>query len=328
MAESLGRARHLRDAQRRSAPEILRARDVPLSVGAHPHGPCPQLRDGRRGGALQARARASTCCIRWAGTRSACRPKTPPCRTRRIPRNGPTPTSPPCAAQLKSMGLSLDWSREIATCDPSYYKHQQKLFLDFLAAGLVARKKSKVNWDPVDQTVLANEQVIDGRGWRSGAPVEQRELTQWFFKITDYSEELLGAPRHARPLAGKSAADAAQLDRPLGGAAGALRRSIPRRSARSTAPRRRANSRSTRRGPTRCSARRFMAIAPDHPLAAAAAEARSQRSPRSSRRCRRIGTSRRRHRDRGEAGLRHRPARPASVRRRVGRCRSMSPISS
>ena len=96
-------------------------------------------------------------------------------------------------SQLKSMGLSLDWSREIATCDPAYYKHQQKLFLDLLAAGLVARKKSKVNWDPVDQTVLANEQVVDGRGWRSGAIVEQRELTQWFFRITDYSEELLEA---------------------------------------------------------------------------------------------------------------------------------------
>ena len=95
--------------------------------------------------------------------------------------------------QLKSMGLSLDWSREIATCDPSYYKHQQKLFLDFLAAGLVARKKSKVNWDPVDHTVLANEQVIDGRGWRSGALVEQRDLTQWFFKISDYAEDLLEA---------------------------------------------------------------------------------------------------------------------------------------
>jgi len=96
-------------------------------------------------------------------------------------------------AQLKSMGLSLDWSREIATCDPKYYKHQQKMFLDFLAAGLVERKQSKVNWDPVDQTVLANEQVIDGRGWRSGAPVEQRELTQWFFKITKFSEDLLTA---------------------------------------------------------------------------------------------------------------------------------------
>ncbi|MGB7098465.1 MAG: leucine--tRNA ligase [Xanthobacteraceae bacterium] len=96
-------------------------------------------------------------------------------------------------AQLKSMGLSLDWSREIATCDPAYYKHQQKMFLDFLRAGLVERRKSKVNWDPVDQTVLANEQVIDGRGWRSGAIVEQRELTQWFFKITDYSQDLLDA---------------------------------------------------------------------------------------------------------------------------------------
>jgi leucyl-tRNA synthetase len=96
-------------------------------------------------------------------------------------------------SQLQSMGLSLDWAREIATCDPSYYKHQQRMFLDFLKAGLVERKQSKVNWDPVDMTVLANEQVIDGRGWRSGALVEQRELTQWFFKISDYAEELLEA---------------------------------------------------------------------------------------------------------------------------------------
>ena len=96
-------------------------------------------------------------------------------------------------AQLKSMGLSLDWSREIATCDPAYYQHQQKMFLDFLRAGLVERRQSKVNWDPVDQTVLANEQVIDGRGWRSGALVEQRELTQWFFKITAFAQELLDA---------------------------------------------------------------------------------------------------------------------------------------
>ncbi|MFY9600169.1 MAG: leucine--tRNA ligase [Pseudolabrys sp.] len=95
--------------------------------------------------------------------------------------------------QLQSMGLSLDWAREIATCDPAYYRHQQKMFLDFLKAGLVERKQSKVNWDPVDQTVLANEQVIDGRGWRSGAEVEQRELTQWFFKISEYSEDLLRA---------------------------------------------------------------------------------------------------------------------------------------
>ena len=95
--------------------------------------------------------------------------------------------------QLKSMGLSFDWTREFATCDPEYYQQQQRLFLDFLKAGLVARKSAKVNWDPVDETVLANEQVIDGRGWRSGAIVEQRELTQWFLKISDYSEDLLEA---------------------------------------------------------------------------------------------------------------------------------------
>src|SRR6516164_5091281 len=94
-------------------------------------------------------------------------------------------------SQLKLMGLSIDWSREIATCDPAYYKHQQILFLDMLEKGFVYRRNAKVNWDPVDQTVLANEQVIDGRGWRSNAIVEQRELTQWFFKITDYAEELL-----------------------------------------------------------------------------------------------------------------------------------------
>jgi leucyl-tRNA synthetase len=95
--------------------------------------------------------------------------------------------------QLKSMGLSLDWSREFATCDVEYYHRQQMLFLDFAERGLVTRKSSKVNWDPEDMTVLANEQVIDGRGWRSGALVEQRELTQWFFKITDFNEELLSA---------------------------------------------------------------------------------------------------------------------------------------
>jgi leucyl-tRNA synthetase len=95
--------------------------------------------------------------------------------------------------QLQSIGLSLDWSREFATCDPSYYKHQQKLFLDFLRAGLAEREKRKINWDPVDMTVLANEQVIDGLGWRSGAVVEQREMNQWVFKITKYSQELLDA---------------------------------------------------------------------------------------------------------------------------------------
>lgn len=94
-------------------------------------------------------------------------------------------------AQLKSMGLSIDWNREFATCDPSYYRHEQAMFLKFLEKGIAYRKESIVNWDPVDNTVLANEQVIDGKGWRTGAPVERRKLNQWFLKITDYSEELL-----------------------------------------------------------------------------------------------------------------------------------------
>ncbi|WP_420853371.1 leucine--tRNA ligase [Sphingomonas panacisoli] len=94
-------------------------------------------------------------------------------------------------AQLKRLGFALDWSRELATCEPDYYGHEQALFLDMLAAGLVYRKESSVNWDPVDMTVLANEQVIDGRGWRSGALVEKRKLSQWFLKITQFADELL-----------------------------------------------------------------------------------------------------------------------------------------
>lgn len=94
-------------------------------------------------------------------------------------------------AQLKKLGLSIDWSREFATCDPEYYGHEQKMFLDFVEAGLVDRRESIVNWDPVDMTVLANEQVIDGKGWRSGAPVEQKKLTQWFLRISDFADDLL-----------------------------------------------------------------------------------------------------------------------------------------
>ncbi|WP_448205192.1 leucine--tRNA ligase [Azospirillum sp. sgz302134] len=93
--------------------------------------------------------------------------------------------------QLKTMGLSIDWDREVATCDVEYYRHEQKMFLDFLKEGLAYRKESWVNWDPVDNTVLANEQVIDGRGWRTGALVEKRKLSQWFLKITAFAEELL-----------------------------------------------------------------------------------------------------------------------------------------
>jgi len=93
--------------------------------------------------------------------------------------------------QLKRLGLSIDWDREISTCSKDYYKHQQKLFLELYDKGLVYRKESYVNWDPVDKTVLANEQVIDGKGWRSGAIVERKKLNQWFFKISEFSEELL-----------------------------------------------------------------------------------------------------------------------------------------
>ncbi|MGE4360177.1 MAG: class I tRNA ligase family protein, partial [Lysobacteraceae bacterium] len=93
--------------------------------------------------------------------------------------------------QLKALGYAIDWSREFATCRPDYYVHEQRMFVRLFEKGLVYRKMSVVNWDPVDQTVLANEQVVDGRGWRSGAVVEKREIPQWFLKITDYAQELL-----------------------------------------------------------------------------------------------------------------------------------------
>ncbi len=115
--------------------------------------------------------------------------------------------------QLKRLGFALDWSRELATCDPAYYGHEQALFLDLFDAGLVYRKESEVNWDPVDMTVLANEQVIDGKGWRSGAPVERRKLAQWFLKITDFADDLLDGLKDARQLARQGSADAGKLDR-------------------------------------------------------------------------------------------------------------------
>ena len=106
-------------------------------------------------------------------------------------RNGPTRTSRKCAHRCDRLGYAYDWSREIATCKPEYYRWEQWLFTKMFDKGLVYRKNSVVNWDPVDQTVLANEQVIDGRGWRSDALVERREIPQWFMKITAYADELL-----------------------------------------------------------------------------------------------------------------------------------------
>jgi leucyl-tRNA synthetase len=192
-------------------------------------------------------------------------------------------------AQLKSMGLSLDWSREVATCDPSYYRHQQKMFLDFLAAGLVVRKKSKVNWDPVDHTVLANEQVIDGRGWRSGALVEQRELIQWFFKISDYSEALLAGldrldrwPEKVRLMQRNW----------IGRSEGVLARFAIDPASRgplADEPLARELEIYTTRADTLFGAK-FMAISPDHPLAAAAAR-HDRKLAAFIEECRRIGTS-------------------------------------
>src|SRR5277367_5264161 len=185
-------------------------------------------------------------------------------------------------AELKRMGLSLDWAREFATCQPEYYKHQQKLFLDFLAAGLVERKESWVNWDPVDGTVLANEQVIDGRGWRSGAPVEKKLLSQWFLRITQYAPELLAAldgldrwPERVRLMQanwiGRSegAHVVFELTRPEGG--------IETGEVFTTRP-------DTLFGMS------FLALAPEHPLTAAVA-ARDPAAAAFIAECRRMGTS-------------------------------------
>jgi leucyl-tRNA synthetase len=183
--------------------------------------------------------------------------------------------------QLQSMGLSIDWSREVATCDPGYYKHQQSMFLDMLDKGLVYRKSAKVNWDPVDQTVLANEQVIDGRGWRSGALVEQRELTQWFFKITAFSEDLLDSldsltrwPEKVRLMQKNW----------IGRSEGAL----VRFALAQPAPGSEIEVYTTR--PDTLFGAKFIAISPDHPLAAQL----SQGNPELTafiEECRRMGTS-------------------------------------
>ncbi|MGL5447559.1 MAG: leucine--tRNA ligase [Rhabdaerophilum sp.] len=187
-------------------------------------------------------------------------------------------------AQLKSMGLSLDWAREFATCDPDYYKHQQAMFLDFLAGGLVARKTAKVNWDPVDQTVLANEQVIEGRGWRSNALVEQRELTQWFLKISDYSEELLKAlddlprwPEKVRLMQANW----------IGRSEGLM---VRWELVGSTAPKGHSELEIYTTRPDTLFGASFMAIAADHPLAKAASENNPALAVFCDE-CRRMGTS-------------------------------------
>ena len=186
--------------------------------------------------------------------------------------------------QLKSMGLSIDWDREIATCHPSYYVHQQRMFLDMLKAGLVYRKSSKVNWDPVDMTVLANEQVIEGRGWRSGAIVEQKELDQWAFKITAYADDLLQAlktldkwPEKVRIMQENWIGRSEGLQ---------IRWALDPK----TAPKGFSDLEIYTTRPDTLFGASFMAIAPDHPLAKAAA-ANDPKLAAFADECRRMGTS-------------------------------------
>ena len=186
--------------------------------------------------------------------------------------------------QLKSMGLSLDWTREVATCDPSYYVHQQRLFLDMLAKGLAYRRKAKVNWDPVDNTVLANEQVIDGRGWRSGALVEQRDLEQWAFKITAYSEELLESLKTLEKWPEKVRLMQANW---IGRSEGLM---IRWKLVAGTVPNGNDELEVFTTRPDTLFGASFMAISPDHPLAKAAA-AKDPKLAAFCDECRRMGTS-------------------------------------
>ena len=186
--------------------------------------------------------------------------------------------------QLKVMGLSLDWSREFATCDVDYYHRQQMLFADFYEKGLISRKTSKVNWDPVDQTVLANEQVIDGRGWRSGALVETRELTQWFFRITDYAEDLLEAIDHLDDWPEKVRTMQRNW---IGRSEGLLMRWELEAE---TAPDGLSELEVYTTRPDTLFGASFMAVAADHPLARQAAEGNAELAA-FCEECRRMGTS-------------------------------------
>ena len=184
--------------------------------------------------------------------------------------------------ELQRMGLSIDWTREFATCDPSYYGQQQRLFLDFLKAGLVDRRQSWVNWDPVDETVLANEQVVDGRGWRSGAPVEKRSLSQWFFRITDSAPDLLEALSHLDRWPERVRTMQAKW---IGRSEGARVRFQVTDPA---FPISEVEVYTTR--PDTLFGMSFLAVAPEHPIAAAIAESNPAAAPFVAE-CRALGTS-------------------------------------
>ena len=193
------------------------------------------------------RRRACRCCGRWATTRSACPAENAAIKEGGHPRDGrPSATSPRSASRCSGWAGRSTGSREISTARPEYYRWTQWLFLRFFERGLAYRKEAPVKWCPNDQTVLANEQVIDGRCERCGAEVEAQEPEQWFFRITDYADELLDEMALLEALARARPDDAAQLDRPLARARAS--------SSASTAAAR--SCRSSRRGPTRCSARR------------------------------------------------------------------------
>ena len=211
--------------------------------------------------------------------------------------------------QMQSMGLAIDWSREIATCTPEYYKWNQWLFLKMLEKGIAYKKTGTVNWDPVDQTVLANEQVIDGRGWRSGALVEKREIPMYYLRITDYADELLARPRRPR-LARAREGHAAELDRQE------LRREFRLSRMKSTAKAKLLRVFTTRAdtimGVT------FCAIAAEHPLATRLARDNAGSAGVHRRmQARRRGRSR--HRDDGKEGHADRLFRHASADAGEGR---------
>ena len=226
-----------------------------------------------------AHERLQRAACRWAGTRSACRPRTPRWRTACRRRSGRYDNIAYMKKQMQAMGFAIDWSRELATCEPEYYRWNQWLFLQMLEKGIAYKKTGVVNWDPVDQTVLANEQVIDGRGWRSGALVEKREIPMYYLRITQYADELLDDARQAARLARAREDDAGELDRQE------RRRATSRfpydiRDARRDR-RRQAAAVFTTRADTIMGVT-FCAVAAEHPLATHAAQRQSRSSRRSS----------------------------------------------
>ena len=229
VARALGTRRSLPGRRRCPGREVVLADHVSLSLRRAAHRALVRLRRARRLSPASSACAATTCSSRWASTPSDCRPRTPPSATTSIP---PIWTFENIAAmrqQYRQMGAMIDWTREVVTCTPEYYHWNQWLFLQMLERGLAYRAKGAVWWCPNDQTVLANEQVLEGNICeRCGAEVFKRDLEQWFFRITDYAEELLRR-RDAR-LARARQDDAAQLDRPLRGRAPALRAGDRRRA--------------------------------------------------------------------------------------------------